>query len=71
MADNVVLAGAIGNLGGRIARALSNRGANVVALTRSGTSDERKRKALESLGVKVRTLIYVSSTRQESLVGFK
>ncbi|WP_375472190.1 NmrA family NAD(P)-binding protein [uncultured Nostoc sp.] len=56
MADNVVLAGATGNLGGRIARALSNRKANVVALTRSGTSDETKRKALESLGVKVRTV---------------
>ncbi len=52
----IVLAGATGNLGGRIARALSSRGANVVALMRSEAPDEKKQKALEALGLTVRTV---------------
>ena len=53
MAEKIVLAGATGDLGKRIARALSKRGADVVALGRMGTSDD-KVKVLESLDVKVR-----------------
>jgi nucleoside-diphosphate-sugar epimerase len=37
----IVLAGATGNLGGRITRALLERGASVIALVRPGTSEER------------------------------
>jgi uncharacterized protein YbjT (DUF2867 family) len=36
MAEKIVLAGATGNLGTRIARALSKRGADLVALGRIG-----------------------------------
>jgi NAD(P)-dependent dehydrogenase (short-subunit alcohol dehydrogenase family) len=53
MTEKIVLAGATGDLGTRIARALSKRGAEVVALGRTGVPDD-KVKALESLGVKVR-----------------
>ena len=53
MAEKIVLAGATGDLGTRIARALSKRGADVVALGRIGTADDKVR-ALESLGAKVR-----------------
>ncbi|HXM27435.1 MAG TPA: NmrA family NAD(P)-binding protein [Chthoniobacterales bacterium] len=53
MTEKIVLAGATGDLGTRIARALSKRGADVVALGRIGTPAD-KVKALESLGVKVR-----------------
>ena len=53
MAEKIVLAGATGDLGKRIARALSKRGADVVALGRIGTPDD-KVKVLESLDVKVR-----------------
>jgi uncharacterized protein YbjT (DUF2867 family) len=53
MAEKIVLAGATGNLGTRIARALSKRGADVVALARIGAR-ANKVKALESLGVKIR-----------------
>jgi NAD(P)-dependent dehydrogenase (short-subunit alcohol dehydrogenase family) len=53
MTEKIVLAGATGDLGTRIARALCKRGADVVALGRIGTLDD-KVKALESLGVKVR-----------------
>jgi len=55
LADTVVLAGGTGNLGGRIARALSQRGANVVVLARSADPED-KRIALESLGITVRTV---------------
>ena len=37
----IVLAGATGNLGGRIARELRQRGASVCAIVRPGTSEER------------------------------
>jgi len=53
MTEKIVLAGATGDLGTRIARALSKRGADVVALGRIGTPAD-KVKALESLGMKVR-----------------
>src|SRR5258708_27260156 len=53
MTEKIVLAGASGDLGTRIGRALSKRGADVVALGRIGTPDD-KVKALESLGVRVR-----------------
>jgi uncharacterized protein YbjT (DUF2867 family) len=39
--QRIVLAGATGNLGGRIARALRQRGASVRAIVRPGTSEER------------------------------
>jgi uncharacterized protein YbjT (DUF2867 family) len=39
--QRIVLAGATGNLGGRIARALRQRGASVCAIVRPGTSAER------------------------------
>jgi len=39
--QRIVLAGATGNLGGRIARALRERGASVRAIVRPGTSAER------------------------------
>lgn len=39
--QRIVLAGATGNLGGRIARALRRRGASVRAIVRPGTSAER------------------------------
>lgn len=55
MAETIVLAGGTGNLGGRIARALSHRGAHVLVLSRSTDSDD-KRKALERLGITVRTV---------------
>jgi hypothetical protein len=53
MAEKIVLAGATGDLGTRIARALSKRGADVVAVGRIGALAD-KVQALESLGVKVR-----------------
>jgi len=55
LAETIVLAGGTGNLGGRIARALSQRSANVLVLNRSTDPDD-KRKALESLGTTVRTV---------------
>jgi hypothetical protein len=53
MAEKIVLAGATGDLGTRIARALFKRGADVVALARIGTPDH-KVQALKSLGAKAR-----------------
>jgi NmrA-like family len=53
MAEKIVIAGATGDLGTRIARALSKRGADVVALGRIGAPDN-KVKVLKSLGMKVR-----------------
>jgi uncharacterized protein YbjT (DUF2867 family) len=48
--STLVLAGATGDLGGRIARALQRRGVNVRAVVRSGTPDN-KLAALRALGV--------------------
>jgi nucleoside-diphosphate-sugar epimerase len=53
MATKIVLAGATGNLGTRIARAVSQQTGEVIALARAGTSDD-KVKALEDLGAKVK-----------------
>ena len=52
MATPIVVAGATGNLGGRIARALVGRGADVRALVRRGTAPERT-ETLRKLGVTV------------------
>lgn len=54
MSSKIVLAGATGNLGARIARALSKREASVVALIRK--SDDAKRKDLQNPGVTVRAV---------------
>src|SRR5580704_10883216 len=53
MAEKIVLVGATGNLGTRIAHALSKRGADVVAPGRIG-APANKLKALESLRVKIK-----------------
>ena len=56
MSDStIVLAGATGNLGGRIARALLERGARVRALVRHGTAGDRV-KRLQELGVATATV---------------
>lgn len=60
------MAGGTGNLGGRIARALSNRGANVDVLVRAENSDEKKRKELEDLGLTVRTVDMASASELAS-----
>ena len=48
----IVLAGATGNLGGRIARALLQRGAGVIALVRDGSAPS-KIKELRTLGATI------------------
>jgi uncharacterized protein YbjT (DUF2867 family) len=48
----IVLAGATGNLGGRIARALLQRGAGVIALVRHGSAPE-KVEELRTLGATI------------------
>jgi nucleoside-diphosphate-sugar epimerase len=50
--SRIVLAGATGNLGGRIARALRERGASVRALVRRGTA-QGKLEQLQALGVSI------------------
>lgn len=52
MATTIVVAGATGNLGGRITTALRRRGAEVVALARAGASADNVA-ALEDLGARV------------------
>ncbi len=53
MSDStIVVAGATGDLGGRIARALRERGASVRALVRHGTAQERTGR-LQQLGVEI------------------
>jgi nucleoside-diphosphate-sugar epimerase len=52
MSATVVVAGATGNLGGRIARALLERGARVRALVRHGTARD-KLERLEELGITI------------------
>ena len=49
---NIVVAGATGNLGGRIVKALVERGANVKALVRHGTAPD-KHARLQELGVTI------------------
>ena len=50
--STIVVAGATGDLGGRIARALRERGANVRALVRHGTAQDRIER-LRELGVEI------------------
>ncbi|MGA3169247.1 MAG: NmrA family NAD(P)-binding protein, partial [Terriglobia bacterium] len=50
--STIVVAGATGNLGGRIARALLERGASVRALVRHGTARD-KLERLQELGVTI------------------
>lgn len=52
MTSKIVVAGATGNLGTRVTRALIGRGARTVALARTGTSPE-KIQALQELGAEV------------------
>jgi uncharacterized protein YbjT (DUF2867 family) len=51
----ILVAGATGNLGGRIVRALRERGANVRALVRHGTARDRLER-LQELGVEIATV---------------
>jgi nucleoside-diphosphate-sugar epimerase len=51
----ILVAGATGNLGGRIARALREQGANVRALVRHGTARDRLEQ-LQQLGVEMATV---------------
>ncbi len=55
MSDSIVLAGATGNLGARIASALRERGAHVTALVRPGTIPART-ESLRALGVTIATV---------------
>ncbi|GAB3494124.1 hypothetical protein GCM10027341_09880 [Spirosoma knui] len=52
MAATILIAGGTGNLGGRIIRELLTRGANVRALVRSSSDDEKVKK-LEQQGVQI------------------
>jgi nucleoside-diphosphate-sugar epimerase len=61
-APTIVVAGATGNLGGRIARALVERGANVRALVRHGTARE-KLERLQALGVSIVPVDLSSASR--------
>jgi nucleoside-diphosphate-sugar epimerase len=58
----IVVAGATGNLGGRIARALLERGAAVKALVRHGTAPDRL-KRLQELGVTIARVDFSSASR--------
>jgi nucleoside-diphosphate-sugar epimerase len=60
--STIVVAGASGNLGGRIAKALRERGASVRALARNGTARD-KIERLESLGVTIATVDWGSSSQ--------
>jgi nucleoside-diphosphate-sugar epimerase len=57
--STIVLAGATGNLGGRIARALRERGASVTALVRRRTAQE-KLELLQALGVAIASVDWSS-----------
>ena len=52
MTDTIILAGATGNLGGRIAHALADRGASVRAIVRPGTAED-KLAALRATGAEI------------------
>lgn len=60
--STIVVAGATGNLGSRIARALRERGASVTALVRHGTAPE-KLERLQKLGVTIAN-VDLNSTSQ-------
>ena len=55
MSNRIVVAGSTGNLGKRIVKALSERGANTVALVRTGAAEE-KINELKALGAAVEIL---------------
>ena len=59
--SNIVVAGATGNLGGRIARALLERGASVKALVRHGSARE-KLERLQELGVTIVSVDFSSTS---------
>ena len=52
---SIVLAGATGNLGGRIARALLHRGAGVIALVRHGSAPDKAATAFRSFFAPLQT----------------
>ncbi|MGD0227377.1 MAG: NmrA family NAD(P)-binding protein [Terriglobia bacterium] len=58
----IVVAGATGNLGGRIARALLERGASVRALVRHGTARD-KLEQLQEMGAAIASVDWSSPTR--------
>jgi nucleoside-diphosphate-sugar epimerase len=62
MSDStIVIAGATGNLGGRIARALRERGTRVTALVRHGTARNKLERLLE-LGVTIASVDFTSTS---------
>ncbi len=61
MATRIVVAGATGDLGKRITKALVGKGAHVVALARKGASDEKLR-SLTSLGAEVAVVDMTNAT---------
>src|ERR1017187_1097234 len=58
----IVVAGATGNLGGRIARALVERRASVRALVRQGTTPDRLER-LQGLGVTIASVDWSSASQ--------
>jgi nucleoside-diphosphate-sugar epimerase len=63
MSDStIVVAGATGNLGGRIARALLERGASVKALVRRGTARD-KLERLQEIGVTIARVDFGSASQ--------
>ena len=60
--STIVVAGATGNLGGRIVRALVERGANVTALVRQGTTPDRLER-LQQLGVTIASVDFSSPSQ--------
>ena len=60
--STIVVAGATGNLGGRIARALLERGASVRALVRHGTARD-KLERLQELGVTIASVDLSSASQ--------
>ena len=63
--STIVVAGATGNLGGRIARALLERGARVRALVRHGTARDKVER-LQELGVAIATVDFSSASEVTS-----
>jgi nucleoside-diphosphate-sugar epimerase len=60
--STIVVAGATGNLGGRIARALLERGASVTALVRHGAAPDRLER-LRQLGVTIASVDWSSASQ--------
>ena len=58
----IALAGATGNLGGRIAKALVGRGARVRALVRHGTAQDKLNR-LQDLGVTIASVDFTSASQ--------